>query len=98
MLRVGQSALPKSDRTAPKLRSRRQRADPVVSPEGPAAGGGGPSTAVDPGVPLGPGLIATCLVFHGPHVRSANPRINPATINASVPPLIEPFPLSRSPM
>src|SRR3982074_1854972 len=47
-----------------------QRAAPVVVPdEGLAAGGGGWSSAVDPGVPLGPGLLATCSVFHGPHVR-----------------------------
>jgi hypothetical protein len=70
----------------------------VVFSEGLAAGGGVLSTAVDPGVPLGPGLLATCLVFDGPHVRSANPRMKPATIKASIPPLIEPFPFSRSRM
>ena len=37
----------------------RQRAAPVVVPEGPSAGGGVLSIAVDPGVPLGPGLLAT---------------------------------------
>jgi hypothetical protein len=71
--------------------TRRQRTDPVVVPEGPAAGGGVWSTAVDPGVPLGPGLLATCLVFHGPHMRMANTTMKAATIMASVPPLIEPF-------
>jgi hypothetical protein len=49
-----------------------QRAAPVVVPdEGLAAGGGAGLTAVDPGVPPGPGLLATCVVFHGPHVRIA---------------------------
>ena len=43
-----------------------QRAASVVVPdEGLAAGGGVWSSAVDPGVPLGPGLLATCSVFHG---------------------------------
>jgi hypothetical protein len=74
---------------------RRQRPAPVVVSEGPAAGGGVWSTAVDPGVPLGPGLLATWLVFHGPHVRTASARTNAAAIMASVPPLIEPFLLSR---
>jgi hypothetical protein len=32
------------------------------------AGGGAGLTAVDPG----PGLLATCVVFHGPHVRITN--------------------------
>ena len=75
-----------------------QRAAPVVVPDGLTAGGGVRSSTVDPGVPLGPGLLATCPVFDGPHIRSANPRMTPATIKASVPLLIEPFPFSRSRM
>src|ERR1700682_355892 len=69
----------------------RQRAVPVVVAEGPSAGGGVLSTAVDPGVPLGPGLLATCVVFHGPHVRMASARTNPTMMPASVLPPIEPF-------
>jgi len=68
-----------------------QRAAPVVVPEGPSAGGGVFSIAVDPGVPLGPGLLATCLVFHGPPARMANPRTNATMMIASVLPLIELF-------
>jgi hypothetical protein len=68
-----------------------QRADPVVLPEGLSAGGGVCSTAVDPGVPLGPGLLATCPVFHGPHVRTASTKMNAAAMMASVPRLVEPF-------
>jgi hypothetical protein len=48
-----------------------QRAAPVVVPDGLAAGGGVWSSTVDPGVPLGPGLLATCSVFRGPHVMIA---------------------------
>ena len=69
----------------------RHRADPVVFPEGPSAGGGALSTVVDPGVPLGPGLLATCLVFHGPPARTASARTNATIITASVLPLIELF-------
>jgi len=72
-------------------RQRRQRAAPVVVPEGPSAGGGVLSTVVDPGVPLGPGLLATCLVFHGPAMRMASARTNATMMTASVLPLIEPF-------
>src|SRR5450432_3011764 len=68
-----------------------QRADPVVVPEGLSAGGGVCSTAVDPAVPLGPALLATCPVFHGPHARMASTRTNAAAIMASVLPLVEPF-------
>jgi len=68
-----------------------QRADPVVFPEGPSAGGGVVSTAVDPGVPLGPGLLSTCRVLHGPQVTMANRRTKAATTMASVPLFIEPF-------
>jgi hypothetical protein len=63
----------------------------MVVAEGLAAGGGVWSIAVDPGVPLGPGLLATWLVFHGPHVRTASARTKATAIMASVPPLIEPF-------
>jgi hypothetical protein len=66
-----------------------QRAAPVVPSEGPAAGGGVWSRSVDPGVPLGPGLLATCTVFHGPHARIATARMN-AAITASARKLIEP--------
>jgi hypothetical protein len=59
-------------------------------PEGSAAGGGVWSTAVDPGVPLGPGLLATCSMFHGPHERIATVRMNTTAITASVLKLIEP--------
>ena len=47
----------------------------VVVAEGLAAGGGVRSSVVDPGIPLGPGLLATRSVFHGPHVRMAAARI-----------------------
>jgi len=70
---------------------KRQRAAPVVVPEGPSAGGGVRSTVVDPGVPLGPGLLATCLVFHGPPARMARARTNATMMIASVLPPIEPF-------
>jgi hypothetical protein len=61
-----------------------QRAAPVVvSEEGLAAGGGAWLTAVDPGVPLGPGLLATCVVFHGPHVSIATASMTTA-ITANV--------------
>jgi hypothetical protein len=61
-----------------------QRAAPVVVSEGLAAGGGVWLSAVDPGVPLGPGLLATCVVFHGPHVRIATARINATAITANL--------------
>jgi len=48
-----------------------------------AAGGGVGSSAVDPGVPLGPGLGATWVVFHGPHVRIATASMTTA-ITANV--------------
>jgi hypothetical protein len=68
-----------------------QRAAPVVVvPEGPAAGGGVWSSAVDPGIPLGPGLLGTRVVFHGPHVRIATARMNATAIAANVRKLIEP--------
>src|SRR6267378_8360111 len=51
-----------------------QRAAPVVVSEGLAAGGGVWFRTVDPGVPLGPGLLATCVVFHGPHSNCQNER------------------------
>ena len=60
-------------------------------PEGVAAGGGVWSTAVDPSVPLGPGLLATCSVFHGPHVRIATARMNATAITANVRKLIMRF-------
>ena len=84
----------------PRRRKRcRQRPAPVVVPdEGPGAGGGVCSTAVDPGVPLGPGLLATCVMFHGPHVRTASASANAAAIMASVAPLMEPFRSSLSRM
>src|SRR5258708_3904814 len=44
-----------------------QRAAPVVVSEGLPAGGGVRSSAIDPGVPLVPGLLATCSVLHVPH-------------------------------
>ena len=70
--------------TAPFPIGHVQRAAPVVVPnEGLAAGGGVWSSAVDPGVPLGPGLLATCSVLHGPHLRIATARMN-ATITANV--------------
>src|ERR1700737_4873666 len=68
-----------------------QRADPVVVPEGLSAGGGVCSTAVDPAVPLGPALLATCPMFHGPHARMASARMNAAATMASVLPLVELF-------
>ena len=72
---------------------RRHRATPVVLPEGLSAGGGVRFTSVDPGVPLGPGLLATCPVFHGPDARIASASKKATTIAARVVPLIE---LSRS--
>ena len=35
---------------------------------------------VDPGVPLGPGLLATWVPLQGPHTKNANARINTATL------------------
>jgi hypothetical protein len=49
------------------------------------------STVADPGVPLGPGLLATCAVFHGPPARIANARTNATMMTASILPLIELF-------
>jgi hypothetical protein len=66
-----------------------QRAAPVVVSAGLAAGGGVRSSAVDPGIPLGPGLLATCVVFHGPHVRIASARMSATTITTNLR-LIEP--------
>jgi hypothetical protein len=60
-----------------------QRAAPVVVSEGPMAGGGVWSSVVDPGVPLGPRLLATCSVLHGPHVRIATASMTTA-ITANV--------------
>jgi hypothetical protein len=62
---------------------RGQRAAPVVVPEGPAAGGGVWSSVVDPGIPLGPGLLATRVVFHVPAVRIATASMTTA-ITANV--------------
>jgi hypothetical protein len=73
-------------RTLPTLLpdlGRRQRAAPVVVSEGPAAGGGVWFSAVDPGVPLGPGLLGMCVMFHGPHVRIATARMSAAAIRAN---------------
>src|SRR5437763_15555534 len=68
---------------------RRQRPLPTVPPEGPAAGGGGPSFTVDPGVPLGPSLIATWLTFHGPQVRMASRRAMATAKAISAAPRVE---------
>jgi hypothetical protein len=67
------------DREAPH-----QRAIPVVVSEGPSAGGGVSSSTVDPGVPLGPGLGATWVVFHGRHVTIATARTNATAIAANL--------------
>jgi hypothetical protein len=67
-----------------------QRAASVVVSEGPAAGGGVWFSAVDPGVPLGPGLLSTCVVFHGLHVRIATARMNATAITANLRNPIEP--------
>ena len=53
----------------------------MVVSEGLAAGGGVWFSTVDPGVPLGPGLLATCVVFHGLHVRIATARMNAPSDN-----------------
>src|ERR1035437_8530921 len=45
---------------------------------------------VDPGVPLGPGLLATWVPLQGPHTKNANARINTATIAANFWPLTLP--------
>ena len=45
---------------------------------------------VDPGVPLGPGLLATWVPLQGPHTKNANARINTATIAANFRPLTLP--------
>src|SRR5258705_13000677 len=50
---------------------------------GRAGGSPGYASAVDPGVPLGPGLGATWVVFHGPHVRIATASMTTA-ITANV--------------
>ena len=67
-----------------------QRAEPVVVPEGPAAGGGAWLIAVDPGVPLGPSLPATCVPPHGPHTINANSRMKAQRMTANVRPLTLP--------
>ena len=61
-----------------------------IPPDGPAAGGGVLFIPVEPGVPLGPGLLATCAVFHGPQARITIPSTKAATTAANVPPLILP--------
>jgi hypothetical protein len=70
----------------------RQRALPVVvvPPDGLSAGGGVLSTAVEPGVPLGPGLLATCLLFQGPETMMTNTTTKAATMAANVTPFVEP--------
>src|ERR1035441_8217395 len=45
---------------------------------------------VDPGVPLGPGLLATWVPLQGPHTKNANARINTATIATNFRPLTLP--------
>jgi len=63
----------------------------VVDSEGLSAGGGACSTTVDPGVPLGPGLLATWVESHGPQARMANTTTTAATIRPSVRRLIGAF-------
>ena len=46
---------------------------------------------VDPGVSLGPGLLATWVPLQGPHAKNANARINTATIATNFRPLILPL-------
>ena len=46
---------------------------------------------VDPGVPLGPGLLATWVPLQGPHAKNANARINTTTIAINFWPLILPL-------
>lgn len=46
---------------------------------------------VDPGVPLGPGLLATWVPLQGPRAKNANARINTATIAINFRPLILPL-------
>jgi hypothetical protein len=71
-------------RLSPMASRSGQRAAPVVvSEEGLAAGGGAWLTAVDPGIPLGPGLLATCVVFHDPHASIATASMTTA-ITANV--------------
>ena len=60
----------------------------MVVSEVPAAGGGVLSRAVDPGVPLGPGLLGTCVVFS--HARTAIARMIATAITAKVRKLMEP--------
>jgi hypothetical protein len=62
-----------------------QRTVPVVRP----AGGGVWSRTVDPGVPLGPGLLGTCVVLS--HARAAIARMIATAIMAKVRKLIELF-------
>jgi hypothetical protein len=69
------------------IRKSPQRAEPVVVPEGPAAGGGALLMAVDPGVPLGPSLPATCVPLHGPHTINANSTMKAQRMTANVRPL-----------
>jgi hypothetical protein len=56
----------------------------VVVSEGPSAGGGVWSSVVDPGVPLGPGLGGTWVLFHGPHVRIATAKMNATAITVNL--------------
>ena len=46
---------------------------------------------VDPGVPLGPGLLATWVPLQRPRAKNANARINTATIAINFRPLILPL-------
>ncbi len=62
-----------------------QRTVPVARP----AGGGVWSRTVDPGVPLGPGLLGTCVVLS--HARAAIARMIATAIMAKVRKLIELF-------
>jgi hypothetical protein len=62
-----------------------QRTVPVVRP----AGGGVWSRTVDPGVPLGPGLLGTCVAFS--HARAAIAKMIATAITAKVRNLIELF-------
>jgi hypothetical protein len=50
-------------------------------------------TTVDSGIPLGPGLLVTWVPVPGPHMKTANAKINKATIAINVRP---PMLLSRS--
>src|SRR5262249_46194777 len=87
---AGRARSPAMGAGIPRKRRPQRPAPVVVPPEGPAAGGGVRSTVVEPGVPLGPGLLATSAVFQGPQARTASARRKATRTATNVPRLTPP--------